>query len=425
MPKQGLKKLLAGLFALLILCVFALPALAEEERSSNTQEVIAQLKALQRVHIDPAWTPDIEANQRAVQAMLDAFLACSSSEKGEFTKEETDTLKAYFRTLYTVQGKDPSAVDTLFTSSGTASGSSSAASPKPSSSSSSSTSTSSSSRPASSSSSSSYSSSGASSNVSVSESTSQLESASVSSSVAPVSSAPASSSAALPPAGNTASSSNLPKATFTPQMPTGGGWNGFFTSAAFGQSLLFGLFVLIGLLFLRFLGALRSAGRPPKAALEEDLRNRELFGELYEDEIELAPHEAAFAVALKNAIATEKKASAAPVAANTSPPKPTPANNNQSKATIPDSPPPQKPVTPPAYANQAYRTTMESTTAPKPPEGAPAFHMPVSPRLEKDAPPPAPAPINKKPLGQPKTGRPKPIPFDQEDLPWLDDMDDF
>lgn len=430
MPKQKLKKLIALLFALLLLGIFALPVLAEQEKSEKAQEVMAHLQTLQRVHIDPAWPPDIETNQRAVQAMLDAFLACSAAEKSEFTKEENESLRAYFRALYTAQGKEPAAADKLFAASTTSASAASASNKTTSSAASSSSSKATSSAASSSSASASSKAASSSSAPSVSStsvsSAAEESSSALTSSVAATSVAP-SSAVPLPVAGNTTSSASLPKTTFAPQMPSGGGWNGFFTSAAFGQSLFFLLFVLVGLLFLRFLAALRSAGRPPQAALDEDLRNRELFGELYEDEIELAPHEEAFSVALKKAIASEKKTTTATAVPKIpeKPAQPT-ASSSQADTKAEAKQPPAAPIKAPSMQPFSSNTTgPRSAPLAKEPIASPAFKMPAAPAPIKDAPTPAPAPPTKKPLGQPKTGRPKPMPFDQEDIPWLDDMNDF
>lgn len=109
--KAGLSLLLA---ALLLAVAWGLVPLRAQAASPNTQAVLDQLALLQNSDIDPAWTPDIRANEGAVQRLLDLYQACSAEERAEFTEAQQNDLRAYFEALYRVQGKDPAEVEALF-----------------------------------------------------------------------------------------------------------------------------------------------------------------------------------------------------------------------------------------------------------------------------------------------------------------------
>ncbi len=110
--KSGMKAVQIGLMALVMTVLLSMPALAA---SQEVEEVIAQLERMQQVDINPAWPPDIEANEALVQQMLDDYLQCTDQQRAEFTQEQQDDLRAYFTVLYDIQGRNVGEVDLLFT----------------------------------------------------------------------------------------------------------------------------------------------------------------------------------------------------------------------------------------------------------------------------------------------------------------------
>lgn len=401
--KRILHTTLGLLAAALLFSMLTLPAAAAEQ---DVQEVASRLQTLQRVQIDPNWLPDIKANQTAVQAMLDAFLACSAEEKKSFTAEQNKALNDYFKALYTVLDKDPSEIDILFSDNPAGTGSA-ATSSKPASSQGASSSTSSSSLSsnlagqsnAESLSASSSGSAPAESDASALSSSSQSESSS------------AASSTALPPAPLTISSSaagSLPRSTFPPQTPAGGGWQTLLGSKTFGNLLLATLGGLSLLLFLRFLAAVKKAGSPAKSELAEDQQKRELFGELYEDQAELSPHEEThFSAALK---AARDSLTSKPEAVH---PKPKKRKNPPPKAASAEAP----------FLEEAPDSEAGSFSAFPPPAAAAASDPLPDAATETEEPPeitPAPLPFapapKSKSMPQQRTGRPNHMPFTPEDL---------
>ncbi len=232
--------------------------------SANVQDVLDRLATLQSADIDPGWLPDIEKNQSSVQAMLDSYLRCTGAEKKEFTPQQNSDLHAYFEALYTVQGKDPSAVDAIFAGEVVASSSAAASSSRAVSSSRS-----------------------VASSAAVSSAVSSVVSSSGSGSVTSASGSGsgsgASSSVGVAAAGVSSSAASVPPVQpvyFSPQIPQGG-WVTFLGNRALGGVLLTGLGVLLAVVFLRYLAALRKAGKVPQSAWASDFRGRELYGENY------------------------------------------------------------------------------------------------------------------------------------------------
>lgn len=233
------KRLLAGLAALLLLLLFALPAFAASERVEAVQVRLATLKGSD---INPDWLPDIRANEANVQQLLTLYTACTDEEKKEFTSEELTDLRAYFVALYQVQGKDVAGVDALFTTSGA----------------------------------------GASSGGSASSTSATSEEE------APSSAAISSSEASPPPSSSRSSvasisaSASMPAVSAPPAGTSSNGWLGFFGNGTLGAAILIVLLVLAGLIFLRFLASLRAAGRLPRSNTEADEQAQQLFGENYQ-----------------------------------------------------------------------------------------------------------------------------------------------
>lgn len=299
MLRQSHKKhILAILCFLLFAVVFSAPILAA---SQNVSDVLAQLNTLIRVDIDPAWTPDVEANTTHIESMLVAYKKCTPTEKKEFTTEQNKQLKAYFSALYKVQGKSTAEIDTLFSAtaitnskstivSATSSKIVSSTSAKSSISSTSSTSSASSTSPRSKTPSASVVSaapvsltSKASTSLNEANSGAVPSSSTIFSGILPVS---ASSSPEISQKIVTdIRSESTAVAPLNVEYPKGGG--NLFGNAAMGSTLLVLLFIFSLLVFFRFIAALRKAGKPSESALAQDLRAQELFGEIYEDEIGL------------------------------------------------------------------------------------------------------------------------------------------
>lgn len=240
----------AGILAILLLLavVFALPV-AADERTDEVEEVVRQLRQMQQVQIDPEWLPDIRTNQGYVQSLLDGFLALTEPERSTLTDDENEGLRAYFAALYEVQGKDPATVDDLFAAGGVNPPSSSSTSA-----------------------------SASSSNTSAASSSSQSSSTPSSSSSQPASSA----SVSTP--GSVVEVSSQPGGDI-PSLSTPGGNQedqgllAFFGSNTLGVTILALLVGLCIVLFIRFLVALRAAGKVRKQEATEDERSAELFGE--------------------------------------------------------------------------------------------------------------------------------------------------
>lgn len=270
--KQGLRTLLCLAICCVVLCLSALPALAA---SRNVQETLDVLATLQNADINPAWQPDVTANMEAVKGLLTAYQKCSAAEKNEFTTAQNNDLKAYFRALYIAQGLPEGDAAKIVTGDGSGAAASS------SSSSSSSSSASASIRTPSSSSqgaggaapggvaSSSSSSKAASSSAAASSTSSQSQSTTSASSS---SSGPPAAAAATAPSSSSSQESSLvpPMAANQPQVPRGEGFFSVFASSAFGQMSLVVLAGLVALVVLRFLFALRSAGKAEAAPGDVD-----------------------------------------------------------------------------------------------------------------------------------------------------------
>lgn len=239
--KHTLLALFGFVFSFLLLAALPIQAMATATTSTPdtaVQDVVAQLGTLQRAHIDPAWPPDVEANQALVQALLTSFTALTPAQRSQLTSSQNDDLLAYFSALYRAQGKSASAAAALFEGDGRSQGSSS------SSSSHSASGSSSSSKPVSS--------------QNTSASGVRASSANPSSSLPSAFSAPAATASSSPSV-----FSGLPTAAFPPQVPGSGGPFSFLGSAAFGQLLTVLLVALLAFLVLRFLFAMRAAGPAP------------------------------------------------------------------------------------------------------------------------------------------------------------------
>ncbi len=260
--KQVFRVVAGGVAAMLAVVLLALPVLALSE---NAQAVVTRLETMQQANIDPAWTPDIEANQTAVQELLDLYKKCSPAERAEFTPEQNSGLRAYFDALYNVQGKDKAELDDLFAGR-------SVASSAPASSASAAASSSSLASSAASSSASSSSASASSQAAASSSSQSGSSGAVASSGSAPSSQAGSDAGQASSAAGGD-SSSGVPGAAYGPQVPSGGGPFGFLGSKAISALLLVVICVLAAAVFVRFLVSLRAAGKvkteEPDAAMQE------------------------------------------------------------------------------------------------------------------------------------------------------------
>lgn len=281
--KRTLKIAITLLLALLLV-VFT--ALSVSSASQNVQAVLDTLAMLQRANIEP-WQGDVQHNEELVQDMYDNYVQCTPAERGEFTNEQLEDLRAYFEVLYAVQGKNTAALDALFEIDASAS-------PAPSSSQSSSSSSqaSSSSSQASSSSASSSSSQASSSSASSSsqsEASSQESSSSQSVASSSSSAAPSSSSASAVQSAVSAPQSSstygMPTMGQPPQLPNQSGLLGVFGNPGFATLIFTVLAVLAAALFICFARALSRAGRAPNGGGQTDeLRAKELFGENYDAE---------------------------------------------------------------------------------------------------------------------------------------------
>lgn len=274
--RNRLKTMLAVLAALMLLAVFMLPVLAA---SANVEEVVGQLEALQRANIDPAWPPDVRANEQPVQALLNAYLLCSKAERKEFTSQQNKDLRAYFEALYALQGKDPERVDDIFAGKVAAPVQSA---PLPSSAQSASVSSAassgavSSSAAAVSSSSASFPASSPAGSVAASGS-SGLVAAAGSASVA----ANASSSAVVLAPVSQATAPDVSRTVFLPQVPRD---TGFLGNAGMSSLLLIAIGALLFILFVRYLAALHAVGRSKRLDKNALMVKRELYGENYNPE---------------------------------------------------------------------------------------------------------------------------------------------
>lgn len=256
------KYLLAIIAGLLLVIFAALPALGA---SANTQAVLDRLAVLQRADINPDWPPDVEANLAAVEGLLSLYKACTPEERKEFTPEQNKALRAYFTTLYGIQGKSTTELDALFSSEP-----SSASTPASSSGPAASSSVSSASASSVASSSASVSSAAASSSLAASSSASSVSPASSPSSSAPVVSSTFSSASSTPPA-------EEPTSHTPPPAPR----NTFFANRGTGAILLLALFSCLALVFLRFLVAVGAAHKSAKKNQPHKSLEQELFGENY------------------------------------------------------------------------------------------------------------------------------------------------
>lgn len=228
--------LLPVLFALV--CSFATPALADQE---DLDELLAQLALLQNQDIDPTWTPDIQANQATVAAMLAAYRRTTKADRERLTSQQIDDLTIYFKALYTILGRDPLDVAALFsgiadiTTAGQdilGDGSSSSSSAQPQSASSSSS----------------------------SQATGPAQQNSQSSSV---SSAPEEEVVEAPASTTTdiVDTSGIPSPNFTPQVPQASGLFALLSSAVLSTLLMLIMILLCIAIFIRFLAALRTEAK--------------------------------------------------------------------------------------------------------------------------------------------------------------------
>lgn len=415
--KKWYISLLAPLAACLMLMLFSIPAQAV---SDNVQQVLTRLEALQNSHIDPAWEPDVKANQSSVEGLLAAYQGCTLSQRKEFTLQQNQQLRSYFTTLYKVQGKDTAEVAALFTgvspassqvsSSSPASSASSAASSSkaPSSESKASSSVISSSRAL-------QSSSVSSSSAASSKASSALPSSSAplsgSSSALPVSSSLSSSSKAVTPASVTSSSgSSLPSALFLPQIPKNNSLFSFMGNPGLANLFLLLLSALSLLVFFRYLGALKSLKKSkqntPEEEWEETLLTKEELRRSYGYETPSQP--------------------SAPFPEAPSPPTPPSVSKPIPLSSLLEVE--EKTNREKAFTAQAIHSTIENQpsasgpahqpTPPPSPLKEPSGPSLSSPSRVPGAPRPAPAPKNK------RTGRPSKmsfIPQNTDELDWIDD----
>ncbi len=237
LPRGGLAVLLGLLLALAVLAAGAVPALAasvsmadvsggEENQGAAAQAVQARLATLQQAYIQPEWLPDIRANETAVQALLDDYLALTADGRAELSAQNNSDLRAYFAALYEVQGKSAAGVDALFEESSAAGYMPPAPSKPP----------------------------------------------------EPVSIAP--SSVSLPaPSSSVPQSQPPPPQSQAPTTPAGGdSWS----SRTLSTGALLVLAAVAVVLFARFVVALRRAGKGGKTQNGVDIRTQEMFGESYD-----------------------------------------------------------------------------------------------------------------------------------------------
>ncbi len=243
------------IFGAVMLAAVMLP-LGALALSENAGAVVDRLETMQQANIDPAWTPDIEANQAAVQELLDLYIACSPAERAEFTPQQNTDLRAYFDALYEVQGRDTKELDELFA--GRSAASSSAAS---------------------SSSSSAAASSSDETNGSSSSATSGNDSsASGESSASAAAGSSASGGTSSSQAASSAVSGSVPKASFEPQVPKSEGAFGFLGAKAVSAVLLVVAGLVAILLFVRFLMSIRTASKEIQEQQQQDTVMQELHG---------------------------------------------------------------------------------------------------------------------------------------------------
>lgn len=260
--KRRVRGLAAVLAMVLALAVFALPVLAASE---NAQAVLDQLAMLRRADISPEWPPDVQHNEAHVQQLLDLYLACDAEERAEFTAEENAGLRAYFETLYSIQGRNTADVDALFEG---------AAPPPPDSSADTSDSG------------------DASSSVSDSAESETAQDSSQPAESGADSSAPASSSTPAPASsdagdvggGVASGDGSIPSATYPPQVPKEGGWLSLFGNRGLSALLLVVLLGLALVVFIRFLVALRAAKPAAKAGAGDGDYDEVPFEDPFEQE---------------------------------------------------------------------------------------------------------------------------------------------
>ncbi|MGD9560043.1 MAG: hypothetical protein AB7V55_05495 [Oscillospiraceae bacterium] len=275
--RQRVKKLAASVALVLVVALATMPVFAA---SAPVQAVLDQLATLQNADISPEWAPDIQHNEGIVQHLLDLYLACDAEQRGEFTEEQNTALRAYFTTLYQIQGKPASEVDALFD------GGAPAASSAP-----------------------------------EVASESEAPDSSVSAASQPESaSQPASAAESEPPdseavaPGGVASggpTTSMPATTYPPQTPKQEGWLALFGNKALGIGLLLLLAAVALVLVIRFLLAMRAADKGAALDAGAEARNEELFGEYYQQD----PPEDTLAEAPEKGRASARDTTDAPAAA--------------------------------------------------------------------------------------------------------------
>lgn len=251
--RKGFRGLVQRLLMLPVLfaLVFSFAAAPTRAAQEDLEELLAQLALLQSQDIDPTWTPDIEANQATVAAMLAAYQRTTDADRAKLTETQNEDLMAYFEALYLVQGRDPIDVGSLFGDSNTTPNAGKDILGEGGSSSSSSASSSSAS-------SSSASSSSSQSRANAAADTSQSSSASSSSED---SSEESSSAAATTTTDTSGDTSGLIDVHFTPQMPQANGLFAILSSNVLSSFLMLVMVLLLAAIFVRFLAALRAEAR--------------------------------------------------------------------------------------------------------------------------------------------------------------------
>lgn len=367
-------RMAAALLAVALLW-FGQPAQAAGE---NAAAVASRLRQLQNAHIDPAWPPDIEANAARVEALLQDFQNLTPEEREELTSEQLEDLRAYFATLYSIQGKAESEVDALFAP--------------------------------------------ADASVPSSESISASEPAPASS--LPVVPPPA----PIKPASEADLSASVPAPVSQPQQE---GWLNLFGNMGFGSMMLFILILLAISLFVRFLLALRQ--NKQEGSPQEDVTAQELFGDSYTQ-----PPEEAKPVAPPQRInppllLDEPEKPQEPVPVHNQPPRYTPApakglgSGGWSKSPQEEAPPPRSAAT----TSEAQQTAWDLLMGEQPSKKEPAWpetgekEEPLQPLPEIGSNPDRQNPISMRSFSPPpRTGRPNKMPFRQGDPDDLDAIDE-
>ncbi len=106
------RNFLYKLILITLCCLFVFSA-RTFAASADVEALLSQLSALQNSDIDPAWLPDIEANEALVEALLQDYESLSRTEKEELTTSQMQDLRAYFVALYEVQGRDEDDLNAL------------------------------------------------------------------------------------------------------------------------------------------------------------------------------------------------------------------------------------------------------------------------------------------------------------------------